>query len=35
MEQNKGKIFLNTIFWGFMLWLFGYVLGFLVFCLPA
>ena len=27
MEANKGKIFLNTIFWGFILWLFGYILG--------
>lgn len=31
MEQNKGKIFLNTIFWGFVLWLFGYVLGIIFF----
>jgi len=27
METNKGKIFLNTVFWGFVLWLFGYILG--------
>ena len=31
METNKGKIFLNTVFWGFVLWLFGYVLGFVFF----
>lgn len=31
METNKGKIFLNTIFWGFILWLFGYILGFIFF----
>ena len=29
--QNKGKILLNTIFWGFVLWLFGYILGFVFF----
>jgi hypothetical protein len=28
---NKGKLFLNTIFWGFVLWLFGYILGFVFF----
>ncbi len=33
METNKGKIFLNTVFWGFILWLFGYVLGFVFFAL--
>jgi len=33
METNKGKIFLNTIFWGFIVWLFGYVLGFIFFAL--
>lgn len=33
METNKGKIFLNTIFWGFVLWLFGYILGFVFFAL--
>ena len=33
METNKGKIFLNTIFWGFILWLFGYILGFVFFAL--
>jgi len=31
METNKGKIFLNTVFWGFILWLFGYVLGIVFF----
>ncbi|HPT30085.1 MAG TPA: hypothetical protein PK526_04040 [bacterium] len=31
MTKNKGKIFLNTIFWGLMLWLRGYVLGFVFF----
>jgi membrane protein DedA with SNARE-associated domain len=31
METNKGKIFLNTVLWGFVLWLFGYVLGFVFF----
>lgn len=31
METNKGKIFLNTIFWGAVLWLIGYALGFLFF----
>ena len=33
METNKRKIFLNTVFWGFMLWLFGYILGFVFFAL--
>jgi len=33
MGTNKGKIFLNTIFWGFVLWLFGYILGFIFFAL--
>jgi hypothetical protein len=31
METNKIKIFINTVFWGFALWLFGYVLGFIFF----
>jgi len=31
METNKGKIFLNTILWGFTLWLFGYILGIIFF----
>ncbi|MFA6160607.1 MAG: hypothetical protein WCT54_02945 [Patescibacteria group bacterium] len=29
--MNKRKIFLNTIFWGFVLWLFGYILGIVFF----
>ena len=33
METNKVKIFLNTVVWGFALWVFGYVLGFLFFAL--
>ena len=33
METNKKKIFLNTVFWGFTLWLFGYILGFVFFAL--
>ncbi len=31
MENNKLKIFLNTIMWGFILWLFGYILGMIFF----
>jgi hypothetical protein len=31
--MDKKKIFLNTVFWGFVLWLFGYVLGFVFFAL--
>ena len=31
METSKKKIFLNTIFWGFILWLFGYILGIVFF----
>lgn len=31
MPTNKSKILLNSIFWGFMLWLFGYILGFIFF----
>jgi hypothetical protein len=30
-QAGKSKIFLNTVFWGFMLWLFGYVLGIIFF----
>jgi len=30
MEINK-KIFLNTVFWGVILWIFGYVLGVIFF----
>ena len=33
MESNKGKIFLNTVMWGFILWLFGYILGFVFFAI--
>lgn len=29
--MDKLKILLNTIFWGFILWLFGYVLGIIFF----
>jgi hypothetical protein len=29
--DNKLNIFLNTIFWGFILWLFGYILGIVFF----
>jgi hypothetical protein len=36
MEKGKGKIFLNTVFWGFILWLFGYILGIVFFAfVPA
>jgi len=31
MKTNKFKIFLNTLFWGFVLWLFGYLLGIIFF----
>jgi len=31
MEKDKKKIFLNTVLWGFLLWLFGYILGFVFF----
>ena len=31
MEKDKKQIFLNTIFWGFILWLFGYILGIIFF----
>ena len=31
MEKNKGKIFLNTVSWGFILWLIGYGLGIVFF----
>lgn len=33
METNKKKILLNTVFWGSMLWLFGYILGMIFFAL--
>jgi hypothetical protein len=29
--MDKKKILLNTLSWGFLLWLFGYVLGFVFF----
>jgi hypothetical protein len=29
--MDKKKIFLNTLLWGFLLWLFGYALGFVFF----
>lgn len=29
--QGRGKIFLNTLLWGFILWLIGYGLGFAFF----
>jgi hypothetical protein len=28
---NNKQIFLNTVFWGFILWLIGYILGFIFF----
>jgi hypothetical protein len=28
---DKRRVFLNTVFWGFLLWLFGYVLGIIFF----
>jgi hypothetical protein len=31
MEKDKKKIILNTLFWGFILWLFGYILGLILF----
>ena len=29
--KEKKWYFLNTLFWGFLLWLFGYILGFIFF----
>lgn len=29
--MGKAKVFLNSILWGFILWLFGYLLGFVLF----
>lgn len=29
--MNKKQILLNTLFWGFLLWVFGYVLGIIFF----
>ena len=31
METDKKRIFLNTVSWGFILWLFGYILGIIFF----
>lgn len=31
VQTNKGRTFLNTVLWGFALWLFGYALGFVFF----
>lgn len=31
--MTKKQIFLNTLGWGFALWLFGYILGFIFFAL--
>ena len=31
MEKDKKRIFLNTVLWGFLLWLFGYILGMIFF----
>ncbi|MDD4409740.1 MAG: hypothetical protein PHW52_03775 [Candidatus Pacebacteria bacterium] len=31
MEKDKKKIFLNTVFWGSVLWAFGYILGIIFF----
>jgi len=31
IPQTKKQLFLNTIFWGFALWFFGYILGFIFF----
>ena len=31
MEKNKAKVLQNTLFWGFVLWLFGYILGMIFF----
>ncbi len=33
MQNDAKKIFLNTVFWGFVLWLVGYVLGIVFFAL--
>lgn len=33
MEKFQAKILLNTLYWGILLWLFGYVLGFIFFAL--
>jgi hypothetical protein len=31
IPETNFKVFLNTIFWGFILWLIGYILGFIFF----
>lgn len=31
MEKDKINILLNTLTWGFLLWLFGYILGIILF----
>jgi hypothetical protein len=31
MKKDMKKIFFNTVKWGFALWLFGYILGFVFF----
>jgi hypothetical protein len=31
IPQTKKALFLNTVFWGFALWFFGYILGFVLF----
>jgi hypothetical protein len=31
IPRNNKQIFLNTVFWGFILWLIGYILGFIFF----
>jgi hypothetical protein len=33
MPKEPIKILRNTLFWGFILWLFGYILGFIFFAL--
>ena len=33
MPKNPMKIFLNTVMWGLVLWLFGYILGIVFFTL--
>ncbi len=33
MTTEKRKVFLNTVLWGIVLWLIGYVLGFIFFAL--
>ena len=33
MKNNKLKTFLNTVAWGFVVWLVGYILGFVFFAI--